>query len=241
MNTTKVKEILVTKATVTTATDRGEFTAVISTQRTDREGDVVLPQAMLNALKAWDAKGKPIPLAWSHLADDPAELVGHINPASAKAVNGEVVVAGWIDRDTPRGQQVWRLVKSNTVGFSYGYMVLDAVKRADGAREIRKLDIFEVSATATPMNADTRVLGWKATEPELPEPTDQTEPEPPTLEESTLDEEGQRIADEWSARISSALNNDDKTLALETPETLRQKSDRLAKEFGRVEIAEFPC
>lgn len=53
-------------------------------------------------------------------------------------------------------------MKSGTLGFSFGYMVIDAVKRSDGKREIRALDVFEVSATTVPMNAGTRVLSTKA-------------------------------------------------------------------------------
>jgi hypothetical protein len=41
-------------------------------------------------------------------------------------------------------------------------LVTDSVKRADGIREIRSLDVFEVSATPTPMNNATRVLSTKA-------------------------------------------------------------------------------
>ena len=48
------------------------------------------------------------------------------------------------------------------------YLTIDAVKRADGVREIRKLDVFEISATATPMNAGTRVLSTKAAERDEP-------------------------------------------------------------------------
>jgi hypothetical protein len=53
-------------------------------------------------------------------------------------------------------RQVWR------AGFSFGYLILDAVKRDDGVREIRALDDYEVSATSTPMNGTTRVLAWKS-------------------------------------------------------------------------------
>jgi phage head maturation protease len=89
-------------------------------------------------------------------------VVGHIHPESAKAVSGQVVVSGWIDQSTERGREAWRLVKSGVLGFSFGYLILDAVKRKDGVREIRALDVFEVSATATPMNGTTRVLSWKS-------------------------------------------------------------------------------
>jgi hypothetical protein len=48
------------------------------------------------------------------------------------------------------------------LGFSFGYLILDAVKRGDGVREIRALDVYEVSCTATPMNGTTRVISWKS-------------------------------------------------------------------------------
>ena len=40
--------------------------------------------------------------------------------SSPKAVDGEVHAAGWIDQSIPRGQEAWRLVKSGTLGFSFG-------------------------------------------------------------------------------------------------------------------------
>jgi hypothetical protein len=71
-------------------------------------------------------------------------------------------VSGWIDQSTERGKEAWRLIKSGVLGFSFGYLILDAVKRKDGVREIRALDVFEVSCTATPMNNSTQVLSWKS-------------------------------------------------------------------------------
>jgi HK97 family phage prohead protease len=149
------------KARTLVDTDKGDFEAIISSESTDREMDMVLAPAMVTALKAWTKVGKLIPLLWSHSAA-PDDVVGHIRPESAKAVNGQVLVSGWIDQSTTRGKEAWRLVKSGVLGFSFGYLILDAVKRKDGVREIRTLDVFEVSATATPMNGDTRVLSWKS-------------------------------------------------------------------------------
>lgn len=155
-------EHLLLKATATT-TDRGVFSAVISAASVDREGDVVDPHAMVKALKAWERTGKKIPLHWNHSgsADD---VFGHIEPASAKAVDGEVHVDGWVDQSTPRGADAWRLVKSGTLGFSFGYLIPDggATKNAHGGLDITALDVFEVTATPTPMNNDTRVTGWKS-------------------------------------------------------------------------------
>jgi HK97 family phage prohead protease len=148
---------LLLKATVTT-TDLGEFSAVISTAAADRENDVVIPGAMVDALQAWN---RPIPLDWNH-SSDPEDIVGHITPAAVTAVGDEVVADGEVDLDTERGRHVWRLMKRRSIGFSLAYMIIDAVKRIDGIREIRQLDVFAVTATPTPMNNGTRVLATKA-------------------------------------------------------------------------------
>ena len=80
------------------------FEAVISTESVDRENDVVLPEAMVEALKASDVTGKMIPLHWNH-SSDPEDIIGHVNPATVEAVDGEVVASGWVDQSTDRGRQ----------------------------------------------------------------------------------------------------------------------------------------
>lgn len=153
-------EHLLLKA-ATTATDQGTFTAVISTATIDREKDIVDADGMVKALQKWTETGKRIPLLWHH-STRPEDNIGHIDPASAKAINGEVVVDGFIDQSTPRGAEAWRLVKSGTLGFSFGYLTLKGVPRAGGGMHIKELDVYEATATSTPMNGDTRVLSWKA-------------------------------------------------------------------------------
>lgn len=150
---------LTLKAAVTTATDQGLFEAVISTETVDREKDVVQAQAMVSALTKWN---RPIPLAWNH-STSAADIIGHIDPASVKAENGEVVAGGQVDLESAVGMEAWRSFKSRTVGFSFGYLIPDggSSKRAGGGRDISELDVFEVSATPTPMNNDTRVLSTK--------------------------------------------------------------------------------
>lgn len=149
------------KAT-TTATDQGKFSAVISAVSVDREGDRVDPDGMVRALKRWSAVGKDVPLVWNH--SDKAEMVvGGIYPDSAKAVDGEVHVDGWVDLEAKVGAEVWRLVKSGVLGFSFGYLIPDggASPNQFGGKDINELDVFEATATPTPMNNDTRVTGWK--------------------------------------------------------------------------------
>lgn len=149
------------KATTTT-TEQGTFTAVISAVSVDREGDRVDPDAMVKALRAWSATGKAIPLHWNH-SGKPEDIIGGVDPESAKAVDGEVHVEGWFDLASSKAQEVWRLAKSGVLGFSFGYLVPEGGAKANqyGGKDILSLDVFEVTATTTPMNNDTRVTGWK--------------------------------------------------------------------------------
>ena len=48
--------------------------------------------------------------------------------------------------------------------LSFGYVVQDSEVRADGVKELRKIDLFEVTPTPKPANADTRVLAYKSAE-----------------------------------------------------------------------------
>jgi HK97 family phage prohead protease len=182
-------EHLLLKAATTAATDQGTFEAVISTPTVDRDKDIVEPSAMVNALKKWAALGKFVPLAWAHTED----VVGHVDASTVKVANGEVIVQGWVDQSTEKGAETWRLVKSGTLSFSFGYLIPDggATKRPGGRFHIKELDVFEISVVpVAPANNDTRVLGWKSAED--PEPTPEPDPE-------ALRKEAERVAREVEA------------------------------------------
>jgi len=168
-------EHLLLKAATTAATDQGIFEAVISTASVDRDGDIIEPAAIVKALTKWAELGKKMPLAYSHRdpATGQAVVVGHIDPASARIEGQEVITKGWVDQSTDRGAETWRLVKSGSLSFSYGYLVPDggATKRA-GKRtgyHVTEIDLYEVSVVPVgPANNDTRVLSFKATETAAP-------------------------------------------------------------------------
>lgn len=145
---------------VATLTDQGLFEAVISTATVDRERDIVDPAAMVSALKKWN---RPIPLAWNH-STDAEDIIGAIEPMTVREQDGEVVAQGQVDLESKVGQEAWRSFKNRTIGFSFGYLILAAADRKGGGRHITELDVFEVTATPTPMNNDTRVLAVKAME-----------------------------------------------------------------------------
>jgi HK97 family phage prohead protease len=153
-------EHITLKAAVVAA-DAGEFEAVISTVAEDRDRDIVDPSGMVKALHRWTETGKRIPLAWNH-STKAEDIIGHIEPGSAMESGGEVMVTGWIDQGTEVGKHAWRLVKSGTLGFSYGFLPLAAKNREGGGKYISELDVFEITATPIPANAQTRVVAWKS-------------------------------------------------------------------------------
>jgi uncharacterized protein len=151
---------LAVKAITSTVTDEGVFEAVISTGSVDRERDVVAPVAMVRALRKWN---RPIPLAWNH-STKAEDIFGHVDPSTVREIAGEVVVGGEVDLESKVGQEAWRSFKRRTVGFSFGYLIPgDGAKELEGGgRYITELDVFEITATPTPMNNDTRVVSTKA-------------------------------------------------------------------------------
>ena len=242
------KQHMCLKARTIAATDAGEFEAIISTGRVDREKDIVLPEAMVRALRAWADLDKLVPLAWEHNLD-PENLIGHIDPATVKAVGDEVTATGWVDQSTDRGGQVWRLVKSGTLSFSFGYLINDSVKRPDGVRELREIDVYEVSAVAAPMNADTRVTSWKSVEDDRDD-----DREPPSLDElrareRALDLDGtETLRREIAAHlcdIMTAATNDTHSNGSSThpddAKTLRARAEKTARECGPITVAMFEC
>jgi hypothetical protein len=54
-------ERLTFKAVMTTTTDQGIFEAVISSEAVDREQDIVVAAAMVDALRAWAGTNKKGP------------------------------------------------------------------------------------------------------------------------------------------------------------------------------------
>ena len=78
-------------------------------------------------------------------------------------VEAGLFVEGDLDiHDSDVARQAWRSVKKNRVGLSFGYLTLDDRDGADGTKELVELDLFEITLTPTPANADTRVLETKS-------------------------------------------------------------------------------
>ena len=111
--------------------------------RPDRGGDVIRKGAFARALE----RAGEIPLLWQHKA---GTVVGRIEHLSEDE-RGLRVIAAVGD------QRAARLLGSGKIdGLSFGYRVTDA-GRSGALRELRALELVEVSVVAQPMQPRARI------------------------------------------------------------------------------------
>ena len=145
--------------------EEGQFEAYASVfGNVDSYGDVVVKGAFEKDLTAWKDAGIPIPLLFGHNMEDPDFNIGHI--ADAKEDDHGLLVKGQLDLESPKAQQVYRLLKGNRINqMSFAYKVLDSGPvEVDGAKavELRELKLYEISVVPVGANELTEVLAVKA-------------------------------------------------------------------------------
>lgn len=145
----------------------GEFIVYPSTftREPDSYGDVIAKGAFADTIQAWKESGNTLPGLFGHRMDDPDFFV-----AGATEM-GEDDHGWWVkgefDMDSPKGPQVYRLVKGKRLNqLSFAYDVLDEgqVDLGDGkkANELRKVHVHEFSFVPVGANQDTSVVAVKA-------------------------------------------------------------------------------
>lgn len=146
----------------------GQFLVYPSTftKTPDSYGDIVATGAFLETIQEWKDSGNVLPGLYGHRLDDPDFYV-----ASALEM-GEDERGWWIkgefDLESPKGQQVYRLVKGRRLNqLSFAFDVLDegTVTLEDGTKvnELRRLKVYEFSFVPIGANQDTSVVAVKAT------------------------------------------------------------------------------
>lgn len=143
----------------------GEFVVYPSTfiRKADSYGDVVAKGAFLDDIKRWEESGNVLPGLYGHRMDDPDYFV------AAASQMGEDEHGWWVkgefDLESPKAQQVYRLVKGRRLNqLSFAYDVLDEGRiEIDGepVNELRKLRVHEFSFVPVGANSDTSVLAIK--------------------------------------------------------------------------------
>lgn len=145
-----------------TTTDLGEFTAIAAAYSVDRMNERIIPGAFASTIGDWQASGKQIPLHWDH-SGSPADIIGTIDPISMRETSDGLEVSGQLDlKASEVAREAWRLMRNNAASLSFGYMVTEEAEADDGVNELKGIDLFEITITPAPANADTRVLSMKS-------------------------------------------------------------------------------
>ena len=143
----------------------GEFLAYVSTFTRDPDsyGDVVKAGAFANTIAEWAAKDAVLPVLWGHNMSDPDYNIGSVLEASEDEHG--LLVKGLLDLDSPKAQQVYRLIKGKRVTqLSFAFDVLDSGQVTESGvkvNELRELKLYEVSIVPIGANQETEVLAVK--------------------------------------------------------------------------------
>ena len=116
--------------------------------RVDRGGDIVRPGAFARAVKAGPAR---VPLLWQHEAGKP---IGRIEMIGEDSRGLRVI--GRVSERSAAGREAAALLREGAVsGLSFGYNVR---RKTDGVRrELKELELIEVSLVTFPMQPAARV------------------------------------------------------------------------------------
>jgi HK97 family phage prohead protease len=164
--TTLVHKQFPTVATETSAP--GSFVALVSTYSLDRQMERVVPGAFVATLQRWVESGRMIPVLADH-EGAVAAVVGRIDPRLTKETSEGLEAVGVLDTTSELGARVYELVKGGALSWSIGFVVpAGGRRRAGKITELLEVDLVEVSAVATPANADARTLSIKRYAPPAP-------------------------------------------------------------------------
>lgn len=192
---------------------RGLFAALVSVfGNVDRNGDRMMKGAFSRTLKEWMARGKPIPVVWSHDHMEPDSFIGSVDPMDVKETEQGLVVAGKLDVDTnPKAAQIWQLLKDGRIdqwSFAYDPKGKRVSKQKGARRDILDVDLFEVGPTLVGANADTRTLSVMSADRD-PQPSPAPEPLPdPVVAEwaQQLEDFETQVGDLVEAKIGRMLS-----------------------------------
>jgi HK97 family phage prohead protease len=190
----------------------GEMIALASTWQVDRVKDRVVPGAYAQTVNEIKG-GAYLPLVWQHAYGSPTNFVGEV--VDADETHDGLRIRARFDMDDDAGRKAFKLVKRGSIkSLSIGYNVLEKRRAPGGITELVKVQLNEVSLALAPANEGARVLSVKGDD----DPLDVLREQHRALMQALLD------------ASSSAPR-----------ETLRQKSDRYAREHAPIVTAEFEC
>lgn len=230
---------------IKSVSDTGELTGYFSTYQTiaDSYGDCVAPGCFTETIKAWDEKGKHIPLVWNHNLDDPEMIIGQVDKIEDDEY-GPLMTAHFYD--TPKAQAARNLMKEGSVyQFSYAYGIDSARKPNDSEKAadpnicqvLEACSLMEITITPTPAQPLAEMVSIKSAVSKLNEVLVKT-----GRRNSKSDEDKIKQA---IALLQSVLDTDDPddgedeakaNAAAEEPEQSNPKKDDLLEYIKSMEV-----
>jgi uncharacterized protein len=124
----------------------------------DDGGDIVLPGAFKATLADWRKRKALPPMLWQHNSDNPIGVWTELaEDDKGLRCKGELVM------DVPQANIARALMMRGAVkGLSIGFRTRDSdVDRQTGARQLKKVDLYEISAVTFPMLREAQVTNVK--------------------------------------------------------------------------------
>jgi HK97 family phage prohead protease len=152
-------------ATDVEADPSGQFVAMVSDYKPDRDGDRFLPGAWTTAIARIRQAGRPLPLLFGHDTHNAGSVIGPVQPDDIWADAKGLWIRGWLDVGDSLGQRLHRMVQRGVLSLSVGFSVARKQRGTDGINELVEVgELYEVSATPVPANPRAVTTSSKATD-----------------------------------------------------------------------------
>ena len=209
----------------------------------DAYGDVVAKGAFAGSIQRIKDSGVNLPLLYGHVMDDPANIIGTVT--SLEEDDHGLLVHASFDMENPNAQQVHRAVLAKAITkLSFAFTVLDAadVKLEGGTpvRELRELEIYEVSLVVVPANPRAQVVAAKDASNEALDLAEHTEtaPETETAEEVKAEEPDGAKAEEPEAEEKAEEEVEEPETANPISEKENNMDEKTMEILGTAQVAE---
>jgi HK97 family phage prohead protease len=125
----------------------------------DRGNDRIVQGAFQKSIDRYKSMHRPVKMFYQH---DSNEIIGGFPVEEMKETHEGLEVTGQINLDVQRGREAYALAKQGVLtDFSIGYTVGDYDIVDHGVRELKELDLWEISLVGEPMNTMARVTDVK--------------------------------------------------------------------------------
>lgn len=150
----------------------------------DRGSDRVINGAFKKSLEKYKATNRPIKMYYQH---DSKEVIGGFPVDKIIDDTNGLYVEGHINLDVQRGREAYALAKQGVIqDFSIGYTVSDYEIKGS-VRQLKELDLWEISMVGEPMNPEARILAVKSDDVEIEQAVIAAETDIPVLEDEPVE------------------------------------------------------